>query len=457
MFPYISRVLGPAGLGKVEYANSIVSYFVLFTALGIPKYGVREIARKRDDSTERSKVVWELTLILAGTIVLGYTAYFVLIRFIPSLYADRVLFCVIAPTIFLSCFNYEWFYTGIEDQLYITIRFIIVKLLQIGLVFLCVKKTEDFIAYASITIGLNGLASLFNIIRLKKYVQFVPFSRLNIKRHLKAVFYIFSFTIASYIYLHVDVTMVGAMVGDTAVGLYTVANKIVRLIILLVISLPAVMIPRIENTLKNNDMDKYKNYLDKSLRFILFFGIPLCFGLIIVAPEMILLFAGEKYRDSILSVQLLAPIIIIVGLIEFIGYQVLMPNRKEKQFTIAITLAAAANGIFNFLLIPVFKQNGAIIGTVLAESIVLTVQTIFAWKLLKDTELFSMNTVKFFVAGILMIIALVFFQSTYNIIEQNILKILICAGIGLLVYIPSLIILREKTMVNILIKIRANI
>jgi O-antigen/teichoic acid export membrane protein len=446
IFPYVSRILGPAGLGKVEYANSIVSYFVLFAALGIPTYGVREVARRRDDPIERSKVVWELTLILAVTVGIGYIAYFILIRAIPALYANRLLFYVIAPTVFLSCFSYEWFYTGIEDHLYITVRFVFVKILQTALVFLCVKNVDDFGVYAGVTIGLNGFTTVFNIGRLKKYIRFVPFSQLDIKRHIKYIFYIFSSTIGSYIYLHLDVTMVGVIIGDTAVGLYTAANKIVRLIISLIISLPMVMIPRIENSLKNDNKEDYKKYLDKSLQFILFFSVPSCFGIIILAPDLILLFAGDKYIESVLSVRLLAPIIFIAGMILFVGYQVLMPNRKERFFAIAVIIGALINFMSNFFLIPKLGHNGAIIGTTLAELSVLIFQIIFAWELLKNTELLAANTLKYFIASLAMTILLIYFHGFFvNII----VRLITCICIGVFIYITVLFFMRERTMVAI--------
>ena len=53
--PYIARILGPKSLGKVEYVNSLITYFMLFTALGIPSYGIREVAKYRDNSKELSK------------------------------------------------------------------------------------------------------------------------------------------------------------------------------------------------------------------------------------------------------------------------------------------------------------------------------------------------------------------------------------------------------------------
>ena len=48
-FPYVSRILLPEGTGKVSFATSLISYFLMFAQLGIPTYGVRACARVRDD------------------------------------------------------------------------------------------------------------------------------------------------------------------------------------------------------------------------------------------------------------------------------------------------------------------------------------------------------------------------------------------------------------------------
>ncbi len=227
VFPYTSRVLGPEGLGSVEFVNSIVSYFVLFTALGIPTYGIREIARIRDSLYERSKTFWELTWILGIMVVAGYICYFLAVFFVPVFKARFLLFLIVCPTIFLSDFSYEWFYVGIEDQKYITQRYIFTKILQVVLVFLCIKKAEHFYRYAAITIGLNGVSTLFNIVRIRQYVSFFHFKEINIVRHIKPTFIIFASVIAMNVYIHLDVTMVVLISGERAVGLYTAANKIV--------------------------------------------------------------------------------------------------------------------------------------------------------------------------------------------------------------------------------------
>ena len=62
-FPYISRVLGAVGNGKVSFAASVVSYFTMFASLGIPTYGIRVCAQCRDDKEKLSKCTQELLMI----------------------------------------------------------------------------------------------------------------------------------------------------------------------------------------------------------------------------------------------------------------------------------------------------------------------------------------------------------------------------------------------------------
>lgn len=48
-FPYASRVLMPEGIGKVNFANSIIDYFIIIASIGITTYAVREASQIRDD------------------------------------------------------------------------------------------------------------------------------------------------------------------------------------------------------------------------------------------------------------------------------------------------------------------------------------------------------------------------------------------------------------------------
>lgn len=448
-FPYVSRILGPEGLGKVEFSNSIVSYFVLFTALGIPTYGMREIARVRDDEKLRSKTVWELTCILAFTVVFGYALYFTLVHFVPQINEQKILFYIVAPTIFLSDFSFEWFYQGIENQTYITIRYICIKVMQVILIFLLIKTPLHFYRYAAIAVGLNSVSTVFNIFHLRKFICKVSLKDIEIGKHLKSIFIIFASVVAVNIYLHLDSTMIGFICGDKYVGLYSAANKVVRIIISLVTAMSAVIIPRLENCLKKGNEENYEKYLNLSLHYILILSIPCCIGLCFLSSNLIVIFAGKKYSDSAVTMKILSLIIFIVPLAYFSGLQILYPHRKECQYTFSVSIASILNLFSNFLLIPRFMQNGAAVGTVIAEFSGLLIQLIFSRNYLKKTDLFSLNTIKYLLAGIVMLLWL----FLISFIKLN--AFLSC-GISIftsaIVYGAILILMKEKLMTEILNK-----
>lgn len=453
IFPYVSRVLGPQSLGKVEFVNSIAAYFVLFTALGIPTYGVREIARTRDSLVERSKTVAELTCVLLFTVLAGYVVYFCVIFAVPALQGYRSLFLIVCPSIALSDFSYEWFYTGIEDQSYITKRYIFTKVIQIVCVFLLIKSRSDYFVYAAITVGLNSISTFFNVFRLRKYIVFVPFKSLDIKKHLKPVLIIFASLVAVSVYMQIDLTMIGIFIDDRAVGLYTVANRIIRIIIMLLTSLGVVMIPRLENVLKNIGQEEFFKLLSKSFSYTWLFIVPSFFGIIMTAQEVVLLFGGAEYEPSVLSIQLLSPILIFVPMASIVGLQILYPMRKEFYYTISVSIAAVINIIFNWIMIQKIGFNGAIIGTCIAEFSGLLLQIFFARKYILRTGIFSANTLKVFVAGCVMFAALLVY-GRFFVIHSVVIRLFVKFTVACVAFVVSLLILRETVCCELVNKIR---
>lgn len=446
-FPYLSRVLGPESLGRVEFANSIVSYFVLFAALGIPMYGVREIARVRGGAEARSRTVLELGAVLLVAVAASYIVYFPTVLLVPQLKVEMTLFLIVAPTIFLSDYSFEWFYIGIEDQLYITARYLVVKACQVAALFLLVRGADDLYIYAAINVGLSSVSTVFNLARLRKYYVKVSLKELRPGRHLKPVLCIFAGQVATSVYMHLDVTMLGLIRTKEDVGVYTAANRIVRIVISVVTSLSAVIVPRIESALKGGDFEGYRNCLEKSLRFTLVLALPCVAGLEIVADDAIFLFAGDKYAGAVLAVRMLSPIILIVGLANFVGLQVLFANRREGMYTLAVSIAAVCNFIANLLLIPRFGLYGAILGTVIAECVGLLVESVAARGFLRDAAL-RVQMWKYVLATALMCAA-VFGLKRLCADMGRLSRLVVCVVLGAVVYAAVLLAVREKMVVGV--------
>lgn len=452
--PYITRVLGSKNLGDVEYVNSIVSYFLLFTALGISSYGIREVAKVRNNKKELSKVVIELLLILGITTAIGYIIFFILINNFKELKSQKLLFLIMGTNIIFTNIGVDWFYQGIENQLYITIKFIIIRILSLILLFLLVKDADDYYVYAGILVLMTSGSNIFNLINLKKYISCKNLGKLNIKKHIKPIMTIFVATLAVSVYLQLDSVMIGTISGTKYVAFYSIANKLVRLVLVLVTTLGTVTIPRLSHCLEENNIEKYEIYINISLKYILFIAVPSTVGIFLLSKEIILIMAGETFIQSILTMQIVSVIILIVGLAYFIGFQVLYPYNLERYYTYAVTLAAIINFIFNYIFIPKYAQNGAAVGTVVAELIGVLIMLYLAREKLKKINFYKVENLKYFAATLIMGI-IIFFLKKLNL--SNLEKLIISVILGGITYLIVLLLLKEYFMLEVIKIIKSKI
>lgn len=463
--PYITRVLGSENLGKVEYGVSIISYFLLFTALGVPNYGTREIARVRENKEKLSIVVLELLSILIITTVIGYCILIYFVNTQSIFEENKKLFLILSLNLIFTNIGLNWFYQGIENQIYITKRFIYVRIIALIGIFLFVKKLDDFYNYAIIVVLMESGSNFFNLINIRKYISLknIHIKDLNIGRHIKYILTIFASSVAISIYLKLDTVMLGSMVGVKSVAYYSIANKLIRLVLILVTALGTVMVPRVSNSLKKGEISKYINYMDMSFKYILFLAIPSTLGIYCLSEEIISIMAGKGFEDAILTLRLVAVIILIVGLANFMAIQVLFTNGKEKYHTIAVTIAAIINFIFNYIFIPKYAQNGAAIGTILAELIGLIIVCYLGRKYIKEINIIKKENFKYLVASIPMVIIIILSKKIFR---NEFLTLGVSLILGGGSYIVSLILLKEKLMLllkkivfenlNKKIKVRAN-
>ena len=443
--PYVTRVLGAENLGKVDYVTSIIQYFILFTALGVPNYGIREIARTRDSEYERTKVVLELGIILVVTTIFGYIILFFLLNKISNFKEIKTLILIMSTWILFNNIGFEWFYQGIENQIYITVRFIMIRLVVIVLMFLFVKSSNDYYIYGVIVVLMNSGSNILNLINIRKYLLFkdIKLKDLNIFRHLKPVLIIFAASLSISIYLQLDVVMLGN-INDEIVAYYTVPNKLIRLVMILITALGTVLVPRISNCIKNKDVENYKKYINLSLKYILMISIPSLVGIFLLADNIIYIMAGEKFLQSILTMRILVFILFIVGLAYFLGFQILYPHGLEKYYTYSVTIAAIINFIFNYIMIPRYYQNGAAIGTIIAELTGVIIMLYFTRNYLKDIEFYSLKNLKYFIsAGIMGIFILII--KTLNL--SNLLTMLVAISLGSIIYFLILFLLKEDIMI----------
>lgn len=373
-FPYVSRILLPAGTGKVAFATSLITYFNMFAQLGIPTYGVRACAKVRDDRTELTRTAHELLLINLFMSVLSYVCLAAALLFVPRLRDDRMLYMIISLTIILSAVGMEWIYKALEQYTYITVRSLIFKFVALIAMFLFVHEKEDYVIYGGITILAASASNVFNWIHVRKYIDMRWVGGYHFRKHVKSVLIFFAMACATTIYTNLDAVMLGFLKTDTDVGYYNAAVKIKNILVSMVTSLGTVLLPRASYYVEHGEMEHFRQISAKALNFVMLAAVPIMLYFILYARYGIYFLSGTAYEGSVLPMQIIMPTLLFIGITNILGIQILVPLGKEKIVLYSEIAGAVTDLVVNALLIPKFASAGAAIGTLVAEFVVLCVQ-----------------------------------------------------------------------------------
>lgn len=450
-FPYAARVLMPEGIGLVNFQNSIIGYIVLFTSLGIPLYAVREIAKCRNDLELRDRTTIEILILSILLSLLGYVAVWLLGVYVPRIHEEATLFYILSLAIVFTGIGAQWFYQGIEDFLFITVRGLIVRILcTIGL-FLFVKDKDDLLIYGLYIIGATVGNNLINFIHLRKYLKpaRVKWNQLNITHHIRPTLNIFLLNVVISIYIQLNTVMLGFMTDDRAVGLFTSGTKLTHLITVVLTSLGTAMLPRCSHLISERKFDEFNAIITKSYHLLMFSAIPLTVGTILLARPLVYCFCGGDFSGAVPVVLYTAPTIILIGMTQVIGIQILYPYGKENLVIISTLIAAVVNVILNILLIPLFAEVGTAISTLISEFSVLVVQVGLGKKFIPlrfiDKHIFTYLLAVFLMS--LGIFTCLFFSNFWW-------QMLCGSVLGSLIYISVLYLRRDEVFTEALDMIR---
>ena len=426
--PYVSRVIGAEGNGIYSYTYSIVQYFVLFAMLGLSNYGNRTIAKCRDDKEKLSKEFFSIYAMQLMTSVLMIILYLGYITIFDNRYYTYALIQIIYLA--STCFDITWFFYGLEKFKLTVTRNIIIRVISAICIFVFVKDKDDLVIYTFLMVGSTLISQLSLWTFLKNEIKFVKPKFKEIIKHLKPNFILFIPVIAVSIYKLMDKIMLGNMTNVQNVAYYEYAERIINIPTSIITALGTVMLPRISNLLAKGEKNQIKFYMDKSMEYMMFLSIPICLGLIVVAPEFVPIYLGNEFVTTGSIIQYLAVTLIFVSWANVIRTQYLIPKEKDKIYIISVILGAIVNFVINMILIPRLQTIGASIGTIFAEFTVMFVQTIAVRKEL-EIKKYVIYVAKFLVSAIIMTIIIV---GIKYIIDNKYLVVIMQIIIGAMIY-----------------------
>lgn len=443
-FPYVSRILSPDGIGQINFANSIISYFNLFALLGIETYARREVARIKDDKIALSKFVKEILVINLISMLFAYILFFLAVFFLPILSPYKNLLYIICLEILFNVIGINWLFYGLEEFKYITIRSFIVQCISIVFLFIAVRSKEDILLYAIYGVIISTGYDVFNIFYSRRFIDYKLKTKLEFKKHFRYIFTFFGMTLITSVYEMLDTTMITILSNDTQTGYYTAGVKMNRIMLGLLTAMSGVLLPRLSYYKKNGEENKYSELKIKGIKIITLLAVPMVFGLIALSEPVILLMCSSSYIPSILIMQIISPIIFIMSMSNLAGAQILPSINKEKISLISYILGAIVNLCFNLFLIPKFGALGAAFGTVIAEFTVMIIQVIFLKEDFFRKDII-INLIQSLISAIIMFI-LIYFLMQY--INNSILQLIISFIVGVCIYSLLLLFFRNKTFIE---------
>lgn len=446
-FPYISRVLQPENVGKVNFGSSFVSYFSLIASLGITTYAIRECSAVRGDKKKLGEKASQIFSINVSTTIVAYVLLGLSLIFFRKLDSYRTLIIIQSTAILFTTWGADWLNSAMEDFKFITIRSIGFQFISLILMFILVHQPDDYYKYAAITVLSSCGANITNILYRRKYCT-VRFTKdMHWREHFTPILLLFVMILAQNIFSNADTTMLGLMKGNFEVGIYSTAHKMKNIIVQVVASLCWVVMPRMSYYFAEDDWDKINVMLKKVLSVMVTIGFPCVAGCVVLSGEIIEIVAGNQYSAASLPliILMLSFIVDIFGG-SFLGNMVCLPAKQEKVFMEACCFAAVVNVVLNYILIPYGGASAAAFTSGISAIV------IFVWLFVKKDKRVKLNYIWEVCKGPLIgsLLIVLFCLGMKQFISSLLILPLVCVLGSVFIYSLTQLAMKNELIIEVL-------
>lgn len=369
VFPYTSRIFGPERIGLVNFVDNTVSYFLLFATMGIGLLGVREIAIVKHDERQRSRVFANILGLNIIFTLVTLVVYALAVLLIPRLAAHPEMFFIGGAKIIFTALVIEWFFSGIENFRYITLRSIAIRILYVAAIFLFVRNHDQYILFFAITTASVIVNALINIVYVRKFVR-PSWRDMFDMRYARSNITLGIYSIMTSMYLTFNVVWLGFVAGDTEVGYYTTAFKLNTVMLGLFSAFTNVMMPRMSALVAAGEKEEFQVMINKSFSAVATFSVPLVLCSMVMAPQIIRLLAGVDFDGAILPMRIILPAVIMAGVAQVLAIQIIMPLKHDRILLLASGIGAAVAIAINIFFVPHLHSIGSAIVLLCAETVV---------------------------------------------------------------------------------------
>ncbi len=358
--PYLARVIGADGFGKIAFASAIVVWIQTISDWGFNLTATRDVAQNRNDKEKISRifsnVLWArcILTILSGLILL------VVVLVVPYLRENAdiifVTFLLVPGYILFP----EWFFQAIERMKYTTIFNLIIKLIFTISVFVFIRKSEDYLIQPVLTtMGylLCGIGALYLILKKWGYTLYKP-EWTEILKIIRSSTDVFINNLMPNLYNSFSVMLLGFFGGSTANGLYDGGNKFPTIFYQFQSVLSRAFYPFLSRRL-----DKHSFYAKLNIGSAIIGAV----FLIAISPLVIKVMLGDEFENSVIVMQILSFSVIFLAMDYTYGVNFLIINHKEKPLRNLTFVSSIVGMGVSIPLVYYFSYIGAAITVLLCR------------------------------------------------------------------------------------------
>jgi len=376
--PYLVRSIGIDLYGVIAFALAFMTYFQIATDFGFNLSATQEISLYRDDAQKISEIYCTV-IITKFTIALACGIILMILLFSVNLFSqEREFYVILYLSLLATIFLPVWFFQGLEEMGYITLFNFISKIVFGISIFVFIKAPKDYTLYSYFHFISNiVIAIVSTLIVFRKFkIKLVPVSVRSVFYNLNKAKEIFFSQAAVTLFTNTNTFILGIFAEKYIVGLFAIADKIVRSVIYLIIPICNAIFPK--------TVLLFSQAPQKALAFLrkvsLYGG--LLFTLIsislFISSEFIVFFVSGQfntYTANLVKIMSILPVSVFLD--NIYGTQIMVNSNMKKQFMYILIVGGVLSVFFLLILVPPFKGYGAAFSFSTTELIILAAMYLF--------------------------------------------------------------------------------
>ena len=360
--PYLARVIGVEGFGKIAFAMAVMVWIQTIADWGFNLTATRDVAQNRDDANKVSEifsnVLWARCLLMG----LSFVVLLLLIVAIPTFRENwevlLVSFLIIPGHILFP----DWFFQAVEKMKYITVLNVLTKLIFTLAIFVFIKEPGDYILQpllSALGFAVSGVIALYIILRRWGYKLYTPKFGTIIET-IKSSTDIFINNLAPNLYNSLSVVLLGIFSGGIANGIYDGANKFINIVCNILNALTRAFFPFLA---------RKKEHFSMYVKIVLSIAVVTSAAMWFAAPWLVDILLSPEFSESVIPIRILSISLIFYVMSSAYGSCNLIINKRERVLRQLTVLCSVIGLIIAVPLIYFYSYVGVAITVTISRAL----------------------------------------------------------------------------------------